>query len=242
MDKIRIERTFENNTRPHERYATISLKRDGNKELKIIFGGNLDLYFILNNFDNDPTFYIGIDNYELYRIFDTLYNDVMNGNVICDDIDDSFLMFDDEEDYRKKELRKEKNRNRALNLAYNTGLIDDDESIVWMSDDYPDDSAPYFKIDRLDNAYKITFLINTPDRKLYGEERDALADYKDGFTSVRIRNDGSTYQMFNVPFMKAYNALCEMELDEPQIHIAEYLLDEYLEKGKSLEKILTQKK
>ena len=42
--------------------------------------------------------------------------------------------------------------------------------------------------------------------------------------------------------MKAYNALCEMELDEPQIHIAEYLLDEYLEKGKSLEKILTQKK
>lgn len=242
MDKIRIERTFEDNTRSFERYATISLKRDGNKELKIAFGGNLDLYFILNNFDSDPTFYIGIDNYELYKIFDTLYNDIMNGNVdnSIDEDDELFPMFE-EEDYRKKEFRKEKNRLRALSLAHNTGLIDDD-AIVWISDDYPDDAAPYFRIDRLDNAYKITFLINTPDRKLYGEEKDALADYKDGFTSVRIRNDGSTYQMFNVPFMKAYNALCEMELDEPQIHIAEYLLDKELEKGKSLEKILTQKK
>lgn len=130
---------------------------------------------------------------------------------------------------------------RAMNLAENTGLIQDDK-IVWLSDDYPHDVAPYFIIEKFDNAYRITFLIKTTDRRLYGEERHALYDYKDGFTSVRIRNDGSTYQMFNVPFMKAYNSLLEMELEEPQIHIAEYLLDRKLANGESLEKIFTLKK
>ncbi len=241
MDKIKIEKIY-NKDSDYNGGATISLKRDGFKELRILFGGNLDLYFNLINFENDPTFYIGIDNYALYQIFDTLYHDIMNGNVTSENyFDDPLSMFDDEEDLRKKEIRKEKYRLRALSIANSTGLIDED-SIVWISDDYPHDVAPYFKIDRLPNAYKITFLINTPDRKLYGDEKYALNDYKDGYTSVRIRNDGSTYHMFNVPFMKAYNALLEMELNEPQIHIAEYLLDKELESGKSLEHILTLKK
>ncbi len=242
MDKIRIERN--QNKEGYSRCANISLKRDDEKELNIYLGSNFELHFALNNFANDPTFYIGIDNYELYQIFDTLYNDIMTGNVGDDDDFDipfSSLIFDEEENLRRKEIRKKEYRSRALNVAHNTGLIDG-ESIVWTSIDYPEEIAPYFKIDKLDNAYRISFLIDTAERPLIRCEKEAIASYNDGHTTVKIRNEGYCYCMFTGAFIKAYKALLEMELDEPQIHIAEYLLDKELESGKSLEHILTLKK
>lgn len=240
MDKINIKRRYDK--KGEAIGASIILKRDGDKEFIITFGGNLDLYFTLNNFLEDPTFYIGIDNYELYKIFDTLYKDVMSGNVLSDEEDnDLFTLFDEEESLEEKIKRNEEYQRRALDLAHRTGLITDD-TIVWISDDYPHDVAPYFKIERLDNAYKISFLLPPKPRNLRGEERYIFSDYEDGYVSIRLRNDGSTYQIFNVPFMKVFNSLLEMELDNPQIHMAEYLLDKELEKGTSLESILTLKK
>ena len=59
----------------------IDLKRDTKKTLSIIFGGALDLHFILRNFNEDKNFIIGKDNYQVYEIFDELYKEIVNTKV-----------------------------------------------------------------------------------------------------------------------------------------------------------------
>ncbi len=198
------------------------------------FCGNLDLYFELKNFGEDPTFLIGKDNYAVYQIFDHLYHDVMNGITF-----DDCLSYDlDEEEKRRREEWKENTRKDNLRIAAETGLIINNE-IVWKSDEFPHDIAPYFRIAKYPNSYLITF--DRPD--ITQNELDSLEEFLlyNNASSVRIRNSGSAYGLFNVPFMKAYRSLLAMHSEYPQVHIEEYILEQRIQSGESLEKILKKR-
>lgn len=180
----------------------------GNKHLDISFQGNLDLYFSLyNDKDKEKSFIIGKDFYEVYEAFDNLYNEVMSGKVVGMD---------------------------KMQNALNKGLIED-RKIVWRSDDFQIDVAPFFEIEKLDNAYLIKFDKPTPKRKLDPLEDFLLMDAK---TTVRICNSGSHYAPYNVLFMKLFNELKEIDPECHQVHMEEYLIDKQIEDGKSLKKIL----
>lgn len=76
MENLIIER-WKDKTR-NDGVSSIILKRE-ELELEIKFQGNLDLYFSISNFNNNPVFLIGKDNYKIYELFDVLYNEVLNG-------------------------------------------------------------------------------------------------------------------------------------------------------------------
>ncbi len=214
--------------------------------LEISFGGNLDLYFSLIGLEEGNTFLIGKDNYEIYEIFDSLYKEVLNG---CE-----FEIPEEEINYLKWECdmygydfaerlvelkkRREETRQKHLRIASDRGLIKDNK-IIWRSDDFPDDSAPFLIMNKLLNAYELEFGVLTTDRKLEDHEKNALSDFRHKFmVSVRFRNSGSRYEPFNTCFMHAYNKMLELDPDYHQIDIEEFMVDEELKKGMSLERIL----
>lgn len=95
----------------------ISFIKD-DKELKIVFGGNGDLYWMLRQTKTSDmneemnevynNFYITKENPIIYRLFDELYNDILNCNI--------FRITElDQEMYTKSELKKKQKKKNELN-------------------------------------------------------------------------------------------------------------------------------
>ena len=212
-------------------YYDIKLKRDGNKTCSIFFGGNLDLYFSLENFDNDSTFIIGKDNYEIYTLFDKLYHDVLNANIYekLTDREINFIILIselEEEDYRQKiaeELKRREKYQNDLRKSIQYKSLVQDGVITWRSDEYFDEIAPFVKIKKQEDTYVLEFgKPNIPDE--YKNDADLILMDSRKIT-VRFRNSGSKYDPFNIIFMKLYQELCALDYEYHQIHIEEYLLD-----------------
>ena len=226
-----------------ENYYNIELSRD-DKTLSIFFGGNLDLYFSLKNFNDNPTFIIGKDNYEIYALFDELYNNVVNVNIYEKltekEINFIILMSElGEEDYHPKiaeELKRREKYERNLKKSIQYKNLVQDGVIIWKSDEYFDEIAPFIKIKKLANSYLLTFgkPIISPE---YKNDADFMLEDPRVIT-IRIRNSGSRYEPFNTIFMKLYQRLCMLEDECHQIHIEEYLIGERISKGESLKRIL----
>lgn len=179
----------------------------------IVFGGNLDLYWLykheINFFDTPDSkdFYITKENYFLYSLFNELYNDIKDYNIFTID------MFDNEFDWlNKKNDFLEHDMNNSKRLFK-------DKKIEWYCDDFDYDIAGTFIIEKLDECYKLTFN-KCKDNSIYKSY------------SVRIRNSGSRYGYFNVIFMRMYNKLCQYEPNFHQIHIEEYMYQNKLTKIK----------
>jgi len=149
------------------------------------------------------------------------------------------------EDYhqilKEKEEQNKERRKNSLRHAKNTGLVDGD-SIIWKSDDFYPDVAPYFKIESLENSYQVSFGVPNIERELTEEEKFFLPKIEYDLISVRLRNSGSRYDMFNIPFMKLFNSLMEMDIEDNQIYLEEYLIEEEQKEGHDLKHILTQNK
>lgn len=224
-------------------YYDIKLSR-GNKTLSIFFGGNLDLYFSLEKFDNDPTFIIGKDNYEIYTLFDELYNNIVNAKIY-EKLTDKELNFiiliselEEEDDHQKiaEELKRREKYERNLRKSTQYINLIQDGVIIWKSDEYFDEIAPFIKIKKQENSFILEFgkpiildeYKNDADLMLMDPKR----------ITVRFRNSGSRYEPFNIIFMKLYQRLCKLEYDHHQIHIEEYLIQERINKGESLSRIL----
>lgn len=229
-----------------KRIDSVILLRDTDKKLKIMFGGNLDLYFVLDWSNGDPNFLIGKDNYDVYQIFDRLYHNIMNGNIVLEKENEiDFIISECEllgEDYHKKlkdyEEKKKAVKQDALRIAQKTGLIDG-EDIIFKSDEYRAEIAPYFRITKLGNAYQISFGIpKVESNNLDSNERDILYMKELGSIPIRINNSTSRYSMWNLPFMDVYNSLLELQQDYQQISIEEYMIEEEMKSGTDLEKIL----
>lgn len=118
-------------------------------------------------------------------------------NKLYNDLIDCKLPFDSS----KERLRRLTNYN----------LLVQNNIITWKSDDYPFDIGPSFKIEKVSDIINITFDRGKEDEYNINNRRVA----------VRIRNSGSLYQPFNTNFMKLYNELCNLDLE--QIYIDEIM-------------------
>lgn len=209
----------------------ICFTRD-NDILDISFAGNLDLYFTFTSDCNHTSFIIGKDNYEVWKLFDKLYHDVINAQVFEFTEQDKKIVIifakETKEDYHQKLKEEEasiKELNESLKKHDAYKNLVDGEDIKWCSDDFSSDIAPYFIIKPINGNYEISFGIPTPQRKSDWEEQFQLEGHKHGTISIRLRNSGSHFSPFNNVFMKLFNSLMRIDLEEEyhQIHIEEYL-------------------
>ena len=138
---------------------TIEIFND-NKILTITFGGNLDLYWYLKGKEEKEvdTFEITKENYFLYSLFDTLYNDIVNCNVFKVSLSEKDFVYSLKELqnlYRSKEyLNKKLLNSEEYKKLYNG------EYICWYSDDDPIEDANYVKIIIQEDKYILEFLSN----------------------------------------------------------------------------------
>ena len=82
MKKLTVEKWIDENSNCG--VGSIKLSRGDIKVFELVFGGNLDLYFRLINYEEpsfNPAFLITKDDYNIYAVFDKLYNDVLNANI-----------------------------------------------------------------------------------------------------------------------------------------------------------------
>ena len=227
-------------------YYDIELSRE-DKTLSIFFGGNLDLYFSLKKFGNDPTFIIGKDNYEIYALFDMLYNSVINANIyekLTDKEINFFILMSEleEEDYHQKiaeELKRREKYERNLRKSTQYKNLVQDGVIIWKSDEYFDEIAPFIKIKRQENSFILEFGKPLIPNEYKNDADLMLMDPRR--ITVRFRNSGSRYEPFNIIFMKLYQGLCKLDYEHHQIHIEEYLIQERINKGESLKRVLIKK-
>lgn len=179
---------------------SVVLKRNDGKELILRTEGNGDLYFTLKYLEGnqDSTFIIGLDNYEIYESFDKLFKCIAFVNVFSKDKINENLKKDDH--YKK---------------IYHDGFVE------WICDEYPVEIAPFFKIEKIENAYVLTFF---PKK---------LEDRFENIISVRLSTSGSRYGYFYKAFVDCYRDLCGLPKYH-QVHINEFLLDKMFE-GKNEE-------
>jgi len=118
-------------------YYEYIIKTDEGK-FKILFGGNLDLYWTCNEKedDSDQIFYITKENYYLYSLFDNLYHNIKNNKIY----------YDKENCFKSEE-----------NKLFKDGKID------WYSDEFYEEIASRLVIEKIDERFKITFIKSKKD-------------------------------------------------------------------------------
>ena len=211
--------------------------QEGDKVLNIVFGGNLDLYWTLANLKHNDsiekiqnetyheTFTITKDNYFIYDLFEELMEDVKEARIYkpevrkttdgeeesCHYISDPLGLSDihESEEEECERLNGHHRNNWQHKLLY------DGKSINWHSDEEEYNVANSVKITKVDDTYVLDF------------SRPPIRDGKYPFFAslgripIRFRNSGSTYDPFNIIFMRMYNKLQEYNPEYHQIHIEE---------------------
>lgn len=145
------------------------------------YGGNLDLYFTSYEEGEVNTFTIDYENYELYLLFDKLYNRLMNYDYL--------KTISNDEKYFRYLVKIEKNKEYPL-IKNNT--------IEWHCDDHDYDSGCILKIKKTGHNYILT-IDKKNNQTMFGAN------------SVRIRNSGSRYHGANMEFMYLYTGLINYE-------------------------------
>jgi hypothetical protein len=210
--------------------------KDGNKTFAIVFGGTGDLYWIINNKDcknydgtNLETFTITQENYQLYNLFQILYSDIENINIYDNKEVPSYIdTYQDYHDYLK-ELELEKIGYRKNNNAnYHELFNPKEKTITWYSDETGHDVANILKIKKNAETFSLTFS-SQPYIDGYERETNPL-----GTISIRFRNSGSTYEPFNIAFMKMFHGL--ENLDDINDYGHQYHIGEYLHMNKQMTK------
>ena len=184
---------------------------------EISFQNNLDLYWryvhknIISEELNTKEFFITKENYQIYSLFEELYNSIKDSNPYSGYTFIKPISFYHPKLERDEVEEIEVPENPHPNYLYKDGII------TWCSDDFSSmDKASNFKIEKLDDAFKIIF-------KKSEIQRDCGMYFPT--CSVRIRNSGSRYNPYNIAFMKMYQDLKEYEPTN-QIHIEEYLYEQ----------------
>lgn len=117
---------------------------DGNKKLTILFARCLDLYIMINDdqfmkYAEAKTIHFDITkaDYDIFRLFDSLYQDIINCKVF------------DLHDVRN-----------TCRYEYEK-LVDDKQCITWISDDDREEIGDRFTLSKLnDDVYRLIFYRN----------------------------------------------------------------------------------
>ena len=206
---------------------------EDNKELRIIFGGNLDLYWSLSSLDNDKTldnlydevyetFLITKENYQIYSLFKRLIDDIKLARVF-EPIDEEMI----EELDNTESIEEKYNRmNEDIKKSERYKKLYNGQEIIWHSDDDYYEEADRVKISEVDDSILLEFY--RPEQTL-----QTLGFKRPNTVSVRFRNSGSTYDPMNIVFMKMYQQLQNYNPDYHQIHIEEIIYQKTLKKKES---------
>ena len=186
-------------TKQETEFGLDIILEDDNKKFMIYFAGNLDLDWIIRSEEDSykQSFIITKENYDLYNLFDELYNDIENINI-----------YDEE----KGKLCSRSN--------YNELFDKENKTITWYSDETAHEVANILTIKKDNESFKLDFYIQ-PHKKEY--DRDFNSP---NYIPIRFRNSGSSYDPFNMLFMKMYNEMKEIDDVNDyghQIHMEEYL-------------------
>lgn len=208
------------------KYDDDILISDNKKTLAFRFGGNGDLYWVINNEGKDTSFTITKENYALYKLFDDLYSDIENINIFerDDEIPDCLETEDEKWEYIKEmaiEREEEKERYYKHNRSNYSSLFDkENKTITWHSDETAYKVCNVLTITKKEDTYELLF---STQPHINGYDEDF---HSDGYIPIRFRNSGSRYDPFNVVFMRMYNNLKEIDDVKDighQMHMAEYI-------------------
>ena len=196
--------------------------QEANLNLDISYMGNLDLYWTINSKDNvinNNIFTITKENYALYELFEQLFIDIKDINIYSGEPVIPFYLEDEEE--ISKYLEEQKEAYRKHNLANYNKLYDDvNKTITWYSDETNHEVANILKIKKEDECFNIEFNIQK-ENSIY--DRDFHSEH---YIPIRFRNSGSSYDPFNIIFMRMFNNL--KEVDDVNEIGHQICLDEYL--------------
>lgn len=200
----------------HE-FGTNVFYGDEQKYIGFTFGGNGDLYWVIHS-AAEKDFTVTKENYALYELFEQLYNDIENVNIFPDDQE---LFYESEES---------KARYRLYNRSNYNELFDEEQKIItWYSDETARIVANYVRITKGTNSYTLSFFVQS---HINGYDRDF---HSSSYIPVRFRNSGSSYDPFNIVFMRMYLSLVNIDDINDyghQIHFEEYLYEQ--EKARKL--------
>ena len=192
--------------------------RDNDKSMILSFQGNLDFYMsaisFKDNRDKKISFTITKENYAIYSLFDELFRDIEECNIFS--VDETRLEFMDDEDEIKEYYERIERMNNDLKTYSAYKRLIKRNLITWKSDDRDYGEPDFVKIYRGEDAFYITFVRQSEELHMG--------------TVVRFRNSGSSYDPFNIPFMKFFNKLQEYDPEYHQIHIEEVILQKKLTK------------
>lgn len=184
---------------------------DENKKLVIQYFNNGDLYWVISDNNNScmKIFEITKEDYQIYELFELLYNDIKRKNI--------YNVYEEIKKCTSKEqllkvYRKYEEHNKYIK-EYNDLNISD--SITWVSDNNHYDIANIVTILKEEDKFVLVF---------------NLRDYQSR-NSIRFSNSGSRYNPYNRCFMKHFKNLDNLEIDKEQINIEEYM---YLKKVKKV--------
>ncbi len=177
---------------------------DGEKSFIIARSFTPDLCWIPDfhplNDTEDIIFVIHENDGEVYHLFETLYNDIITGNVFP-------LEKEDIQNKTEKEVKiiKEKKaewRKEHQKIAKERELVKDG-IIFWHSDDHdPFETAAVLKIEKLEKEIIITFIKNKENE-----------DFPQSWPTyaIRICESGSLYGNFFCPFVRLHRELQKLE-------------------------------
>lgn len=196
------------------------------KRLDISFGGNLDLYWTIysKNESDCHDFIITKENYEVYKLFEELFDDIKNIKIYTETVIPFYIETEEERQDYLNEVEYEKSKYRLYNCSNYNELFDKENSIItWYSDETNHEVANILKIKKEKESFRLEFFIQ-PHKKEYDRDFNSL-----NYISIRFRNSGSSYEPFNVIFMRMYEKMKQIDDvsdNGHQIHMEEYLYNQ----------------
>ena len=118
----------------------------------------------------------------------------------------------------------DENKYRLFNLSNYNELFDkENNTITWYSDETNHEVANILKIRKESKSFELEFYIQP---YIEGYDRDFNSLYH---IPIRFRNSGSSYDPFNIVFMRMYEKMKQVyDINDygHQIHIEEYLYNQ----------------
>ena len=212
----------------HEnKFGLIISFQEFEKQFDVSFGGNLDLYWTIRSKNDSDCheFIITKENYEVYRLFVELFDDIENIKIYTEPTIPFYLETEEEkQEYiknQKDEIEYEKKKYRLFNhLNYNELFDKENNTITWYSDETNHEVANILKIKKEKESFRLEFSIQ-PYKEGYDRDFNSL-----NYIPIRFRNSGSSYDPFNVIFMRMYEKMKQIDDINDyghQIHMEEYL-------------------
>lgn len=215
----------------HEnKFGLIISFQEFEKQFDVSFGGNLDLYWTIRSKNDSDCheFIITKENYEVYKLFEELFDDIENIKIYTEPIIPFYIETEEEKqeyiENQKDEIEYEKKKYRLFNHSNYNELFDkENNTITWYSDETNHEVANILKIKKEKESFRLEFSIQ-PYKEGYDRDFNSL-----NYIPIRFRNSGSSYDPFNVIFMRMYEKMKQIDDVNDyghQIHIEEYLFNQ----------------